>query len=113
VGSQTENMQRVSQVHCLNIQNEFLGVFFNVFAYVNMGHLKVKNGLGFNTICMTIYIREIGVQYSTVRYGTVRYGTVRYCTVRYGTVLYCTVRYCTVRYRTVRYSTVRYGTYQW
>jgi hypothetical protein len=49
VGSQTEIMQHVLQVHCQNIQNKFLGVFFNVFACVNMGHLKVESGLGFDT----------------------------------------------------------------
>jgi len=63
VGSQTEIMQHVLQMCCLNIQNEFLGVFINVFAYVNIGHLKVKNGLGFNTIHMTICICEVRVQY--------------------------------------------------
>jgi hypothetical protein len=67
VGNQTEIMQRVLQVHCLNTQNEFLGVFFNVCACVYIGHLKVKSGLGFNTICMTIYMCEVTIQYSTVR----------------------------------------------
>ena len=56
-------MQHVLQVHCLNIQNEFLGVFFNVFARVIVGHLKVESGLGFNTICTTIHICAVTVQY--------------------------------------------------
>jgi len=35
---------------CLNISNEFLGIFFiHVFVYVNVGFLKVKE-------CMMLYI---------------------------------------------------------
>jgi len=33
-----------------------------VFTYVNIGHLKVKNGLGFNTICISVYLCDITVQ---------------------------------------------------
>jgi len=41
---------------CLNIWNEFLGVFLHVFAYVNVGHVKI------NTLCILNFVHMGGIE---------------------------------------------------